>query len=175
MTRSPPASRSHHLPPTTNTRTRVPDIQRGHHRLVKQGAHSMVVNTHPDWTDGSTPSSSNPQTRSIRSRSSRSSASRTETSSRCGCRGNPHHVQAQRQGQGRPARGARSRRCHSRRLPGSRGSMHRCAQPHVRRPLTSSDETAETRSSSKAWWKTNSNTPIRAGDPPGQGQPISGH
>ena len=29
------------------------DIQRGHHGLVKRGAHGMVVDTHPHWTGGS--------------------------------------------------------------------------------------------------------------------------
>lgn len=29
------------------------DIQRGQHRLVKRGAHGVVVDAHPKWTGGS--------------------------------------------------------------------------------------------------------------------------
>lgn len=40
------------LPPQTRVHASH-DIQRGHRRLVKQGAHGMVVDTHPSWTGGS--------------------------------------------------------------------------------------------------------------------------
>ena len=40
------------LPPRTRVHASH-DIQRGHHRLVKQGAHGRVVDTHPHWTGGS--------------------------------------------------------------------------------------------------------------------------
>ena len=37
-----------------NTRVHAThDIQRGHHRLVQQGALGVVVDAHPHWTGGS--------------------------------------------------------------------------------------------------------------------------
>jgi len=40
------------LQPQTRVRASR-DIQRGHHGLVKRGAHGIVVDAHPHWSGGS--------------------------------------------------------------------------------------------------------------------------
>lgn len=40
------------LQPQTRVRASH-DIQRGHHGLVKRGAHGIVVDAHPHWSGGS--------------------------------------------------------------------------------------------------------------------------